>query len=163
MGQVKIVSDPAEYFDLLSSDKINVTNVNFINDELIEVHCYVLILLNKQSIYLSITSSTSTSLLRQMERQTLSSRHLPLHMRVSSYTASWNSWIAEFCISIRTRWYTYPEVIYVSRWYTYPRGRTSVTLLMNWMAHTLQHLRQVVQRTIVMKQAREKLSVRCEE
>ena len=38
MGQVKIVSDPAEYFDLLSSVKINVTNVNFINDELIEVH-----------------------------------------------------------------------------------------------------------------------------
>ena len=38
MGQVKIVSDPAEYFDLLSSDKIHVTNVNFINDELNEVH-----------------------------------------------------------------------------------------------------------------------------
>jgi hypothetical protein len=38
MGQVKIVSDPAEYFDLLSSDKIHVTNVNLINDELNEVH-----------------------------------------------------------------------------------------------------------------------------
>ncbi|XP_028394389.1 uncharacterized protein LOC114518565 [Dendronephthya gigantea] len=38
MGQVKIISDPAEYFDLLSSDKINVTDVNFINDELIEAH-----------------------------------------------------------------------------------------------------------------------------
>ena len=37
MGKVRIVSDPAEYFDLLSSDKINVTDANFINDELIEV------------------------------------------------------------------------------------------------------------------------------
>ncbi|CAB4003301.1 DNA polymerase [Paramuricea clavata] len=35
MGQIKIVSDPAEYFDLFSSDNINVTNVNFIYDELI--------------------------------------------------------------------------------------------------------------------------------
>jgi hypothetical protein len=38
MGKVNIISDPAEYFDLLSSDKISVTDVNFINDELIEVH-----------------------------------------------------------------------------------------------------------------------------
>lgn len=38
MTQVKIISDPAEYFDLLSSDKITVTDANFINDELIEVH-----------------------------------------------------------------------------------------------------------------------------
>jgi hypothetical protein len=38
MTKVKIVSDPAEYFDLLSSDQINVTDANFINDELIEVH-----------------------------------------------------------------------------------------------------------------------------
>ena len=37
MTKVKIVSDPAEYFDL-SSDQINVTDANFINDELIEVH-----------------------------------------------------------------------------------------------------------------------------
>ena len=38
MTKVKIISDPAEYFDLLSSDQINVTDANFINDELIEVH-----------------------------------------------------------------------------------------------------------------------------
>ena len=38
MTKVKIVSDPAEYFDLLSSDQIKVTDANFINDELIEVH-----------------------------------------------------------------------------------------------------------------------------
>ena len=38
MAQVKIISDPAEYFDLLSSDKVNVIDANFINDELIEVH-----------------------------------------------------------------------------------------------------------------------------
>ncbi|CAB3995510.1 Retrovirus-related Pol poly from transposon 412 [Paramuricea clavata] len=38
MTKVKIMSDPAEYFDLLSSDQINVTDANFINDELIEVH-----------------------------------------------------------------------------------------------------------------------------
>lgn len=38
MTQVKIILDPAEYFDLLSSDKVNVTDANFINDELIEVH-----------------------------------------------------------------------------------------------------------------------------
>ena len=37
MTKVKIISDPAEYFDLLSSDQINVTDANFINDELIEV------------------------------------------------------------------------------------------------------------------------------
>ena len=36
--QVKLISDPAEYFDLLSSDKMNVTDANFINDEIIEVH-----------------------------------------------------------------------------------------------------------------------------
>jgi hypothetical protein len=38
MTKVKIVFDPAEYFDLLSSDQINVTDANFINDELMEVH-----------------------------------------------------------------------------------------------------------------------------
>jgi hypothetical protein len=38
MTTVKIISDPVEYFDLLSSDQINVTDANFINDELIEVH-----------------------------------------------------------------------------------------------------------------------------
>ena len=38
MTKVKIISDPAEYFDLLSSDQIKVTDANFINDELIEVH-----------------------------------------------------------------------------------------------------------------------------
>ena len=38
MTKVKIISDPTEYFDLLSSDQINVTDANFINDELIEVH-----------------------------------------------------------------------------------------------------------------------------
>ena len=38
MTQVEIVSDPARYFDLLTSDKINVTDANFINDQLIEVH-----------------------------------------------------------------------------------------------------------------------------
>ena len=38
MTQVKMISDPAEYFDLLSSDKVNVTDANFINDEIIEVH-----------------------------------------------------------------------------------------------------------------------------
>ena len=38
MTKVKIISDPAEYFDLLSSDQIKVTDASFINDELIEVH-----------------------------------------------------------------------------------------------------------------------------
>ena len=43
MIKVKIVSDPAEYFDHLSSDlhqrwAHNVTDANFINDELIQVH-----------------------------------------------------------------------------------------------------------------------------
>jgi hypothetical protein len=38
MTKGKIVFDPAEYFDLLSSDQINVSDANFINDELIEVH-----------------------------------------------------------------------------------------------------------------------------
>ena len=38
MTKVTIISYPAEYFDLLSSDQINVSDANFINDELIEVH-----------------------------------------------------------------------------------------------------------------------------
>ena len=38
MSKVKIISDPTEYFDMLNSDKITVTDANFINDELIEVH-----------------------------------------------------------------------------------------------------------------------------
>ncbi|CAB4040226.1 Hypothetical predicted protein [Paramuricea clavata] len=38
MTKIKIISDPAEYFDLLSSDQTNVTDENFINDEFIEVH-----------------------------------------------------------------------------------------------------------------------------
>ena len=38
MTQVKLISDPAEYFDLLSSNKVNVTDANFINNEIIEVH-----------------------------------------------------------------------------------------------------------------------------
>ena len=39
MTKVKIILDPAEYFDLLSSDQVNVTDANFINDELFEDHC----------------------------------------------------------------------------------------------------------------------------
>ena len=35
---VKLISDPAGYFHLLSSDKVNVTDGNFINDETIEAH-----------------------------------------------------------------------------------------------------------------------------
>ena len=38
MTQVKLISDPVEYFDLLSSDKVNVTDANFINNKIIEVH-----------------------------------------------------------------------------------------------------------------------------
>ena len=38
MTKVKIISNPAEYFDLLSCDQINMTDANFINDELIEFH-----------------------------------------------------------------------------------------------------------------------------
>ena len=38
MTKAKIISGPADYFDLLSSDQIKVTDANFINDELIEVH-----------------------------------------------------------------------------------------------------------------------------
>ena len=34
----KLISDPAGYFHLLSSDKVNVTDGNFINDETIEAH-----------------------------------------------------------------------------------------------------------------------------
>ena len=38
MTQVKLISNPAKYFDLLSSNKVNVTDANFINNEIIEVH-----------------------------------------------------------------------------------------------------------------------------
>ena len=32
------ISDPVEYFDMLTSDKILMTDANFMNDEPIEVH-----------------------------------------------------------------------------------------------------------------------------
>ena len=38
MTKVVLISDPADYFDLLSSDKVAVVDANFINDEIIEVH-----------------------------------------------------------------------------------------------------------------------------
>ena len=38
MTKVVLISDPADYFDLRSSDKVTVMDANFINDEIIEVH-----------------------------------------------------------------------------------------------------------------------------
>ena len=38
MTKVVLISDPTDYFDLLSSDKVTVVDANFINDEIIEVH-----------------------------------------------------------------------------------------------------------------------------
>ena len=38
MTKVVLISDPADYFDLLSSDKVTVMDANVINDDIIEVH-----------------------------------------------------------------------------------------------------------------------------
>jgi len=38
MTQVEIVKDPERYFDLLTSDAVEVQNVRFINDEMVEIH-----------------------------------------------------------------------------------------------------------------------------
>ena len=38
MTQVRLIKDPVEYFDLLSNDEVTVTDANFINDKIIEVH-----------------------------------------------------------------------------------------------------------------------------
>ena len=37
MEQLKIVTDPKEYFDMLTSDQILVTRVSFINEEMMEL------------------------------------------------------------------------------------------------------------------------------
>ena len=37
MEQLKIVTDPKEYFDMLTSDQILVTRVSFINEEMVEL------------------------------------------------------------------------------------------------------------------------------
>ena len=37
MAKVKLISDPSEYFDMLTSDEIEVTDVSFVSDDVIEV------------------------------------------------------------------------------------------------------------------------------
>ena len=37
MSKVKLVSEPKEYFDVLTSDKIEVTNASFVSDDVIEI------------------------------------------------------------------------------------------------------------------------------
>ena len=37
MCQLKYVTEPAEYFDLLTSDQIDVTGINFVTDEMVEM------------------------------------------------------------------------------------------------------------------------------
>lgn len=38
MTQVEMVKDPERYFDLLTSDAVEVQNVRFVNDEMVEMH-----------------------------------------------------------------------------------------------------------------------------
>lgn len=38
MTQVEIVKDPDRYFDLLTSDAVEVQNVRFVNEEIVEMH-----------------------------------------------------------------------------------------------------------------------------
>ncbi|XP_028405262.1 uncharacterized protein LOC114527769 [Dendronephthya gigantea] len=38
MTKVELIKDPQVYFDYLTSDEINVLNVNFVSDEVIEIH-----------------------------------------------------------------------------------------------------------------------------
>jgi len=38
MTQVEMIKDASRYFDLLTSDSIEVQNARFVNDEMIEVH-----------------------------------------------------------------------------------------------------------------------------
>ena len=37
MSKVKLVSEPKEYFDVLTSDKIEVTDASFVSDDVIEI------------------------------------------------------------------------------------------------------------------------------
>ena len=37
MCQIKYVTEPAEYFDMLTSDQIDVTGINFVTDEMVEM------------------------------------------------------------------------------------------------------------------------------
>ena len=38
MTKVELISDPEKYFDYLSSDSINVLDINLVSDEVIELH-----------------------------------------------------------------------------------------------------------------------------
>ena len=37
MPQIKYISEPAEYFDMLTSDQILVMSINFVSDEMVEM------------------------------------------------------------------------------------------------------------------------------
>ena len=37
MPQIKYISEPAEYFDMLTSDQILVMGINFVSDEMVEM------------------------------------------------------------------------------------------------------------------------------
>ena len=37
MANTELIKEPQTFFDYLSSDEINVLNVNFVNDEMIEI------------------------------------------------------------------------------------------------------------------------------
>ena len=38
MTKVKLVSEPKEYFNMLTSDKVKVTDASFVNDDVVEIH-----------------------------------------------------------------------------------------------------------------------------
>ena len=38
MTKVKLVYEPKEYFDMLTSDKVEVTDASFVNDDVVEIH-----------------------------------------------------------------------------------------------------------------------------
>ena len=39
MTKVQLISDPEKYFDILSSDSINILDINLVSNEVIELHC----------------------------------------------------------------------------------------------------------------------------
>ena len=57
--QIKYISEPAEYFDMLTSDQILVMGINFVSDEMVEMRYqykeeFVEELLNHQLLFISL-------------------------------------------------------------------------------------------------------------
>lgn len=66
MTQVEMIKDPERYFDLLSSDAVEVQNARFVNDEMIELH-YMFMLLTSSHQMQKLTQCWLPSLLPMLD------------------------------------------------------------------------------------------------